>query len=74
VDELVEDEVLEVVELEVPRDQESAFPISAYLTKKWSNERSLSSDVSKAQEMRKECLEIWEQRSKNGISLTCGAG
>ena len=42
--EVVDDFVL-LTELDVPRDQESAFPISVSLTKKWNNRRSLSSDV-----------------------------
>lgn len=50
--EVMELDVL-LTELEVPRDQESALPISG-LTKG----RSLLSDVSKAHEMRKDCLGI----------------
>jgi hypothetical protein len=34
-----------LTELDVPRDQKSAFPISVSLTKKWNNRRYLSSDV-----------------------------
>jgi hypothetical protein len=74
---LVEDDVLEVVELDVvevevvvvllteldvPRDQKSAFSVSASLTKKWNNRMSPLNDVSKVHEMRKDCLRIWEQR------------
>jgi hypothetical protein len=42
--EVVDDFVL-LTELDVPRDQKSAFPISVSLTKKWNNRRYLSSDV-----------------------------
>ena len=42
--ELLDDFVL-LMELDVPGDQKSAFPISVSLTKKWNNRRSLSCDV-----------------------------
>jgi hypothetical protein len=71
--EVVDDFVL-LTELDVPRDQESAFPISVSLTKKWNNRRSLSSDVPKVHEMRKYCLRIWEHRIQEWEFLTCGAG
>lgn len=60
--EVVTDVVL-LTELEVPRDQESALPISG-LTKKWNKGRCLLSHVSKAHEMRKDCPKLWEQRTE----------
>lgn len=59
--EVVVDVVL-LTELDVPRDQESAFSISASLPKKWNNIMSSLIDVSKVDEMRKDCLRSWEQR------------